>query len=287
MKKIVIFLLLVIPFCIANAQVEFGTASYYGVDFHGKPTASGETYSQNKLTAAHKTLPLGTILKVTNAQNNKSVYVKVNDRGPFVKGRIVDVSTKAAELLGFRNKGTAYVKLEVVEPNSIPSDLLDSTTTDIAKQNGIQVYDSSTNEISVLKKEDTLATTSKVPASTATTNYQTSNQGKNPPLKTTDLIEDNAITNRSPYFVITNIDKTKTGFFGLQLGVFSDVNAVLALIEELEAKYKQTMVVQQVKLQDKTVYKLLVGKFQNRAYADALKSTLSDRFKDAFVVKYE
>lgn len=287
MKKIVIFLLLVIPFCIANAQVEFGTASYYGVDFHGKPTASGETYSQNKLTAAHKTLPLGTILKVTNAQNNKSVYVKVNDRGPFVKGRIVDVSTKAAELLGFRNKGTAYVKLEVVEPNSIPSDLLDSTTTDIAKQNGIQVYDSSTNEVSVLKKEDTLATTSKVPASTATTNYQTSNQGKNPPLKTTDLIEDNAITNRSPYFVITNIDKTKTGFFGLQLGVFSDVNAVLALIEELEAKYKQTMVVQQVKLQDKTVYKLLVGKFQNRAYADALKSTLSDRFKDAFVVKYE
>ncbi|MFN8237436.1 MAG: septal ring lytic transglycosylase RlpA family protein [Chitinophagales bacterium] len=282
MKKIVIFLLIVIPFCDVNAQVEFGTASYYGVDFHGKTTASGETYSQNKLTAAHKTFPLGTILKVTNAQNNKSVYVKVNDRGPFVKGRIVDVSTKAAELLGFRNKGTAYVKLEVVEPNSIPTDLVD-TTTDIALQNGIQVYDSSNQEASVLQKNDTLVSTSKP----ATTNYQNNTQGKNSPIKTTDLIEDNAITNRSPYFVITNIDKTKTGFFGLQLGVFSDVNAILALIEELEAKYKQTMVVQQVKHQDKTVYKLLVGKFQNRAYADALKSTLSDRFKDAFVVKYE
>ncbi|MBK9328042.1 MAG: septal ring lytic transglycosylase RlpA family protein [Sphingobacteriales bacterium] len=287
MKKIVISLLIVIPFCIANAQVEFGTASYYGVNFHGKPTASGEIYSQNKLTAAHKSLPLGTILKVTNAQNNKSVYVKVNDRGPFIKGRIVDVSTKAAELLGFRNKGTAYVKLEVVEPGSISTDLLESTA-DIAQQNGIQEYDSSSNNnVSVLKQEDTSASASKTATAPATTSYQANNKGKNPPLKSTDLIEDNAITNRSPYFVITNIDKTKTGFFGLQLGVFSDMNAVLALIEELEAKYKQTMAVQQVKLQDKTVYKLLVGKFQNRAYADALKSTLSDRFKDAFVVKYE
>ena len=285
MKKIVIFLLIVIPFCIANAQVEYGTASFYGIDFHGRPTASGETYSQNKLTAAHKTLPLGTVLKVTNAQNNKSVYVKVNDRGPFVKGRIVDVSTKAAELLGFRNKGTAYVKLEVVEPNSIPSDLLE-TSTDVARQNGIQEYDSSNNETSILKKEDTVALTTSQPI-TSNTNYQNNTQGKYPPKQTTDLIEDNAITNRSPYFIITNIDKTKTGFFGLQLGVFSDMNAVLALIEELEAKYKQTMAVQQVKLQDKTVYKLLVGKFQNRAYADALKSTLSDKFKDAFVVKYE
>lgn len=287
MKKIVIFLLTVFPFYIANAQVEFGTASYYGIDFHGKTTASGETYSQNKLTAAHKTLPLGTILKVTNAQNNKSVYVKVNDRGPFVKGRIVDVSTKAAELLGFRNKGTAYVKLEVVEPGSIPTDLMDSTA-DIAQQNGIQDYDSSKQQevTSVLQKNDTLVSATK-PATTATTNYQNNTQGNNPPLKTTDLIEDNAITNRSPYFIITNIDKTKTGFFGLQLGVFSDVNAVLTLIEELEAKYKQTMVVQQVKLKDKTVYKLYVGKFQNRAYADALKSTLSDRFRDAFVVKFE
>ena len=287
MKKIVIFLLTVFPFYIANAQVEFGTASYYGIDFHGKTTASGETYSQNKLTAAHKTLPLGTILKVTNAQNNKSVYVKVHDRGPFVKGRIVDVSTKAAELLGFRNKGTAYVKLEVVEPGSIPTDLMDSTA-DIAQQNGIQDYDSSKQQevTSVLQKNDTLVSATK-PATTATTNYQNNTQGNNPPLKTTDLIEDHASTNRSPYFIITNIDKTKTGFFGLQLGVFSDVNAVLTLIEELEAKYKQTMVVQQVKLKDKTVYKLYVGKFQNRAYADALKSTLSDRFRDAFVVKFE
>jgi rare lipoprotein A len=102
-KKISLFILLFasIVYLFADNTASFGVASYYGTYFHGKKTASGELYDQYKLTAAHKTLPLGTIIKVTNTQNSKSVILKVNDRGPYVKGRIVDVSTKAAELLGF------------------------------------------------------------------------------------------------------------------------------------------------------------------------------------------
>jgi rare lipoprotein A len=91
-----------------------GIASYYAAKFHGKRTASGEKFSQKVLTAAHLTLPFGTLLKVTNLQNMKSVIVRVNDRGPHVRGRIVDLSRAAAEVIGMRRTGTARVELEIL-----------------------------------------------------------------------------------------------------------------------------------------------------------------------------
>ncbi|MBX2942310.1 MAG: septal ring lytic transglycosylase RlpA family protein [Cyclobacteriaceae bacterium] len=99
----------------AFAQIQTGKASFYADRFEGRSTASGEKYKHNKLTAAHKTLPFGTILKVTNLANNQTVEVKVNDRGPYVEGRIIDLSKSAAEKLGFTNLGLAEVKLEVVD----------------------------------------------------------------------------------------------------------------------------------------------------------------------------
>ncbi len=91
---------------------ETGLASWYGPNFHGKSTANGETFNQNELTAAHRTLPMPVKVRVTNLENGKQVVLKVNDRGPFVHGRIIDVSKHAAELLGFKNKGTAKVRVE-------------------------------------------------------------------------------------------------------------------------------------------------------------------------------
>ena len=91
-----------------------GTASWYGIDFNGRLTASGEVYDMYKFTAAHKTLPLGTVVKVTNLDNGKSVEVRVNDRGPYVKGRIIDLSRTAGRAIDIRGFGTAHVKLEVV-----------------------------------------------------------------------------------------------------------------------------------------------------------------------------
>jgi rare lipoprotein A len=93
---------------------ESGTASWYGRDFDGKPTASGETFDSRKLTAAHKTLPLGTVILVKNTENQKEVLVTVNDRGPFVKGRILDLSEYGAEVLGYKEKGLTTVSLRVV-----------------------------------------------------------------------------------------------------------------------------------------------------------------------------
>lgn len=94
--------------------VQYGVASWYGGEFHGRQTSSGEVYDMYQLTCAHNTLPLGTTVMVTNLENGRSLELKVNDRGPFVKERIIDVSYAAAQMLGMWGKGTAPVKVEVV-----------------------------------------------------------------------------------------------------------------------------------------------------------------------------
>ena len=98
---------------------EVGIASWYGSDFHAKYTANGEVYNMNTLTAAHKTLPLPCIVRVTNLQNGRSLILRVNDRGPFVKDRIIDISKRGAQLLGFQNQGTAKVRVEVMKKESL------------------------------------------------------------------------------------------------------------------------------------------------------------------------
>lgn len=100
------------------SYVETGMASWYGNDFHNKRTANGETYDMRAVTAAHRTLPLPSIVRVTNLENGKSIIARVNDRGPYVKNRIIDLSEKGAELLGYKNKGTTRVKVEVMEKES-------------------------------------------------------------------------------------------------------------------------------------------------------------------------
>ena len=91
-----------------------GIASWYGPKFHGKKTSNGETYNMYAMTAAHKTLPMNTVLKVTHLNNKKSIKIRINDRGPFVDDRIIDLSKKAAKHLNILEKGTAYVEIEVL-----------------------------------------------------------------------------------------------------------------------------------------------------------------------------
>jgi len=101
---------------VAQAQTQTGKASFYADKFEGRPTASGEKYKHNKLTAAHKSLPFGTKVKVTNLANSQTVEVVINDRGPYVEGRIIDLSKSAAEQLGFVNQGLADVQVDVIDP---------------------------------------------------------------------------------------------------------------------------------------------------------------------------
>lgn len=120
-----------------------GIASWYGPGFHGRKTASGERYNQRDLTAAHKTLPFGSTIQVTNMDNGKSVVVRINDRGPFVRGRVIDLSRAAAEKIGMMGTGTARVELASI-----------SSLEDGAESNETQAE---TEPGSPLKKRNSLA----------------------------------------------------------------------------------------------------------------------------------
>lgn len=122
MTALIIFLMLSLTAQSTNVIIKdsIGIASYYGggEGYHGKRTASGEIFDENKLTCAHKTLPFGTKVKVTNLSNDKTLILRVNDRGPFIKGRIIDVSKEASIILGFHLQGITNVKIEIVDDNA-------------------------------------------------------------------------------------------------------------------------------------------------------------------------
>lgn len=98
---------------------ETGIASWYGPGFHANQTANGEIYDENDLTAAHKTLPMPSLVRVTNLENGRSLVVRINDRGPFVNNRIIDLSRRSAQLLGIEQKGTAKVRVQVLKEESM------------------------------------------------------------------------------------------------------------------------------------------------------------------------
>lgn len=102
---------------------QVGTASWYGSYFHGKETASGEPFDMYDLTAAHPTLPLGTYVRVTNLRNGRAVVVRINDRGPVVEGRIIDLSYEAAQVLDLKNRGIQQVRLDLVKPPETVAEL--------------------------------------------------------------------------------------------------------------------------------------------------------------------
>ncbi|MBI3474991.1 MAG: septal ring lytic transglycosylase RlpA family protein [Acidobacteria bacterium] len=104
---------------IKNSPYEVGTASWYGDYFQGKATASGEPFDMQAMTAAHPTLPLGSFVRVTNLRNGRAVVVRINDRGPVVEGRIIDVSYNTARVLGFEGRGIQKVRLDLVKPVAV------------------------------------------------------------------------------------------------------------------------------------------------------------------------
>jgi len=109
------------PAAPAPGWVEVGIASWYGHPYHGRHAANGEVYDMEKLTAAHRTLPFGAWVEVTNLSNNRQVRVRITDRGPFVEGRIIDLSRAAARQIAMIGPGTAKVRLEVIEPPPAPA----------------------------------------------------------------------------------------------------------------------------------------------------------------------
>lgn len=100
---------------VAVGDIQYGVSSYYAEKFHGRRTANGEIYDMYGISGAHQTLPLNSVVKVTNLENNKELVIRINDRGPFIKNRVFDCSYGAAVKLSFISQGTAIVKVEVIE----------------------------------------------------------------------------------------------------------------------------------------------------------------------------
>lgn len=103
------------PLKSAKGFREEGLASWYGKPFHGRTTANGETFNMNSMTAAHKILPFNTTVRVTDIRTGRNVLVRINDRGPFVSGRVIDLSRRAAEILGTANRGVSRVRVEAID----------------------------------------------------------------------------------------------------------------------------------------------------------------------------
>lgn len=110
---------------------QFGKASWYGNQFQGQPTANGESFDMNQMTCAHRSLPLGALIRVTNLRNHRSVVVRVNDRGPMITSRVVDLSYAAARLLGFR--GLAPVRIDMINPSPTPAEVAHLTWPEIQR----------------------------------------------------------------------------------------------------------------------------------------------------------
>ncbi len=119
-RRLILFLIAIIGYCIPICSQQKGKASYYSKRATGARTASGERLHHDSLTCAHRSYPFGTMLKVTNLSNKKSVVVRVTDRGPFIRGRIIDLSWGAAKAIGMLSQGVVSVKVEVVEDLQIP-----------------------------------------------------------------------------------------------------------------------------------------------------------------------
>jgi len=113
---------------------QIGRASWYGEELQGQQTASGENFDMNKLTCAHRSLPLGSLIRVTNLRNHKTVVVRVNDRGPMPQNRVIDLSFAAASFLGFSSRGTAPVRLDLVNSKTELAQLTFPLTPALAKQ---------------------------------------------------------------------------------------------------------------------------------------------------------
>ena len=231
-----------------NAQNATGMASYYADQFNGRKTASGEIFDNNKMTAAHRTLRFGTMVKVTNLSNNKSVLVRVNDRGPYAHNRLIDLSRNAASQIGMVLSGTARVRVEVIENGKT----IETPTKPKDKDKP--------EKPNVLVPRDTLKD-------------KIANQSD----------DDNYLTGNS--YSSWGTKKEPRGY-GVQVGSYGDVGNARDLCKALaKEKFEDTYI--QVGWSDgKKVFRVLVGEYFDKAEADAFAEKLKKASHDGYVKKH-
>jgi rare lipoprotein A len=247
---------------------EYGKASYYGEKLQGRKTASGQKYDKKKFTCAHKTHPFGTMLRVTRVDDNRSVLVTVNDRGPFAEGRVVDVSGIAAERLGMVKEGIIAVKIEVVssQPESIPVNPAPITTP-------VEVP-ASKPTAQAGQQEIVLGYTGAKPISATTSPAATSNAAAS------------EATAPGRLYKIAATEAPKQGY-AVQLSNLSQNGRLLGELSGLVKKWPGKIMVSQTgDLPEFSSFRLLIGPFPDRATADKFKAEAAKKgYPKCFVVE--
>ncbi len=305
MRKLQHFsLLFFLSFCFValNAQAEeYGMASYYGDEFNGGATASGEAYDKNKLTAAHKTLPMGTKVRVTRLDSKKSVVVRINDRGPYLKGRIIDLSGRAASSLDMIADGTAEVKLEVLGKNGKSTSKPKIVQKPVVPKATIPVKKPT---VAATAKPKTTVPPKKKPTPAASEPIVITPKGKDktatkakPVAVKQETTEDTApafeLVTGNGYNVydLYKVELTRPAKegFGVQIGVFSDYDNTMKKVAELQGKWFKNILMSIEKGADgKKKYKIILGPFPDMATASSYKKHAKKNKKiDGFVVNLE
>ncbi|QKE28502.1 septal ring lytic transglycosylase [Arcobacter acticola] len=237
-----------------------GIASWYGPDFHSKKTSNGEIYDMYDMTAAHKTLPMNTVVKVENLENGKTIIVRINDRGPFVKGRIIDLSNKAAHEIDMVRRGTAKVKVSVLgyngEIDNRNAPTIEIPSTQVASNNIGKEIEPGIDTLEPLEiKEDNIKTTS-VPVSASRSDISTTSSAK---------ITRPSNTSSSASF--------SSGNYNLQVGAFSLESGAIKVKSDYQKKFRKNKVeVQKVFVNGKTLNKVFVRGFSSYENAQEFKN---------------
>lgn len=257
MKTLFSTLLVLLISCATFAQVQTGKASFYAKKFEGRMTASGETYDPNKLTAAHRHLPFGTKVRVTNLANNKTVTVKINDRGPFVSGRIIDLSRSAADKLNFITSGTTDVVVKTIDGKT-------SEPRDLAKTKA-------------LPKSSTPK-----PKKVESSQKNTSAGSKG----SSDSSAETPSRNLETEFYDFNVNQFKAEGFGVQIGSFQEAANLIRLADNLKASFQKKITVQIKTVENTKIYSLIIGKYPTRKKAERLEKRIGKEYPDCFVVNF-
>lgn len=283
---------LVIGLCLvtsipAFAQTQTGLGTYYADKYHGRPTASGELYDKFKFTAAHRTLDFGTMVRVTRLDNGRSVVVKINDRGPFSEGRIIDVSRTAAEQLDMIRTGETRVRIEVVNGatagpgssapvTSAPQPVPSRPTVPQAPN-----YDASNRDLSELPLRN-------FGGQPVNTNGQVTGQPSQPTQQSTSTQPGAAaMSNASQYtpafFQFVAFKRDIDGF-AVQVGAFFNYYKLMEAMDGLSQKGIQNTILHSSLKNGEPVFRILIGPYASREEAKAVLRTLTSQGVEGIVV---